>query len=109
MHADNIKQWLPDNPKQDPQVVWQRHAGMTQYNAKNTQTTRAMYMDDVIATCQGCPYQPKECTKQTLDFARLYSVSFAKDMLNIHCTLEWMHANQIFTLNVETNQTYNVS
>jgi hypothetical protein len=39
MHEETINKNCQKNPKKDPNVVWQRHEGMTQKDANNTTTT----------------------------------------------------------------------
>jgi hypothetical protein len=84
MHEPSIRKYLQENPKKDPRVVWQRHEDMTQEDARNTKTAIAQSETEVIVTCQGFPYQPRE----------------PGDI-----TLEWLSTNQLYTWRLQTGNT----
>ena len=70
---------------------------MTQEDANNTKTTSANTVEELVGTCQGFPYQPRDGIKHLLHIVSPYVVSLVSGKLKIDCTWEWIHTNQIFT------------
>ena len=70
---------------------------MAQEDARNTNKSIANNEAEVILTCQGFPYQPREGIKQMLGIVNPHLVSLIQDKVMIQSALDSIHTNQSFT------------
>jgi hypothetical protein len=104
MNKDTIKIHAR-KPKKGSKVVWQQiintlHMRMQGTPIRQWPTMWLRWLSPATAP----PDQPRDGTNDMLDTVSPYLVLLTRGKLNIDCTLEWLHTNQLFTWRWRTNQ-----